>query len=58
MPAGQLADAFLQAMGKTPTTLTMAAKKGRKIQECWQMYPTVGGVGNGEMEEVPGWDLN
>ena len=38
--------------------LTMAAQKSWKIQECWQLWPIVGGVGNGAAEEDWHWDLN
>ena len=36
----------------------MEPSKAGKIRECWQVWPIVGGVGNGAAEEDWRWDLN
>ena len=40
-----------------PDLLWQPSKTGR-IRECWQLWPIVGGMGNGVAEEDWHWDLN
>ena len=40
----------LEIIGSTP--------QGHTCPECWQLWPVVGGVGNGAAEEDWHWDLN
>ena len=40
----------LEIIGSTP--------QGHTCLECWQLWPIVGGAGNGAAEEDWRWDLN
>ena len=46
-PAPELADGSLCARGPRLPGLTMVAQKGREQGKFWQVWPIVGGVGNG-----------
>ena len=53
----------LEMIGSTPQghtcpELLWQPSKAGKIRECWQLWPIVGGVGNGVAEEDWHWDLN
>ena len=53
----------LENIGSTPQghtcpDLLWQPSKAGKIWECWQLWPVVGGVGNGVAEEGWCWDLN
>ena len=53
----------LEMIGSTPQghtcpDLLWQPRKAGKIQECWQLWPIVGGVRNGTAEEDWRWDLN
>ena len=44
--------------GQTCPDLLWQPRKAGKIWESWQLWPIVGGVGNGAAEEDWCWDLN
>ena len=44
--------------GARPAQTYNGSPERLKIQECWQVQPVVGGIGNGVTEEVLGWSLN
>ena len=44
--------------GHTCPDLLWQPSEAGKIRECWQLWPIVGGVGNGAAEEDWRWDLN
>ena len=44
--------------GHTCPDLLWQLSEAGKIQECWQLWPIVGGVGNTVAEEDGRWDLN
>ena len=63
LPLTQSLGKILEMIGSTPQghtcpDLLWQPSKAGKIWECWQLWPVVGGVGNGEAEEDWRWDLN
>ena len=63
LPLAQSLGKILEMIGSTPQghtclDLLWQPRKAGKIWECWQLWPVVGGVGNGEAEEDWRWDLN
>ena len=53
----------LEKIGSTPwghtcPDLLWQLSKAGKIQECWQLWPIVGGGGNDAVEEDWHWGLN
>ena len=63
LPLTQSLGKILEMIGSTPQghtcpDLLWQPRKAGKIWECWQLWPVVVGVGNGEAEEDWRWDLN
>ena len=57
-PAESLEMVWSEPWGHACPDLLWQPRKAGKIQECWQLWPVVGGVGNGAAEEDWCWDLN
>ena len=57
-PAESLEMVWSKPWGHACPDLLWKPRKAGKIWECWQLWPVVGGVGNGEAEEDGRWDLN